>query len=277
MSLIVNENEVMSDFYIDSDDKKLGKNAFSFTVPLNQSFINFNRITRIALAGITMSYLPYNIFDGNNRITLFDGTNTFISVLPYGNYDFINSSSPRYFLTPLQNAMNANPYGWVFTLAVDPVKSNLTWTSSVPIQVVTSTMSIVCGIFKTTSLSTSYAGAVISGQDSPIFYVCSRALTKNSVRDAHTNSIINNVLGTISIDDEKLTGSYNVVRRQVEQMKVFDWSPSEPLGGEIDIYFIDQFGTEITDYSEYKSSRMILEFKLITTRNPITQTLLRQY
>ena len=277
MSLIINDNEVMSDFFVDSTNRKLGNNGYNFVVPSGPSFINFTRIKRIALSQITMSYLPYNIYDGNNRITFTDGTNTYTSVLPYGYYEFITTTSPQYFLTPFTNALNANPYGWVFTVSIDYTKAVLQWTCSVPVRILASTMKLNLGIFPTTTLSTSFSGAIISGIDSNTFYICSNTLTKNTVRDCHTNSIINNVLGTISIDDESRTSGYFRVRREIKQMKVFDWSPTEPLGGEIDIYMTDIFGQRIEGYDEYKSVIMNLEFKIVSTRNPTGETLLKQY
>ena len=276
MSLVINDSEVISNFYVDSNDRKFGT-TFSFIVPNNSTFINFNRIKRFALAQINMSYLPYNVYDGNNSITISDGTNTYTATIPYGYYDFFLTTSPRYWITALQTALNSNPFGWVFVVSQNLIKSAVQWTCSVPVRVVSSTMLQIGGILNTTVLSLSYQGAINSGVDSNIFYITSKALTKNSIRDAHTNSVINNVVGIVSQGDGFLNSTLSHVEKSFVQLKIFDWELSEPIGSEIDIEMVDQDGRSIIPYPEYRSSRMTLEFKIVSTRNPTFETFIKQY
>ena len=93
-------------------------------------------------------------------------------------------------------------------------------------------------------------------------------MTKNTTRDAHTNSIINNVLGIISVNDQYSGSDYYHVGKEYRQMKVFNFEPTEPIGSEIDIYVVDCYGKPVVERSEYESNRLTLEFKVIITRNP---------
>lgn len=279
MSIELNEDEVLSDFFVDSADKKSGGN-WDFVCPTGQSFINFNRIKRMALSAVYMNNLPFDIYDGNNQITVTDGVNSYTAVIPVGYINTLNPSASNYFITLIQTALNANPYGWVFTVTYNLATAVVQWTSSVPtrISVANNRVFTTFGIRTTSTLSTSYtSGATIGGTSSILYYICSRALTRYSVRDAHTNSVINNVLGTISINDFQFSGGgVPSTEKQMTQMKIFDWEPSTPIGSEIDIYVLDYLGNPIKENPLYDSNRITLEFKVVSTRNPTTLKLISE-
>jgi hypothetical protein len=279
MSIELNEDEVLCDFFVDSADKKFGGN-WDYVCPVGQSFINFNRIKRMALSAIYMNNLPFDIYNGNNQITITDGTNSYTAVIPVGYINTANPSASNYFITLIQTALNANPFGWVFTVSYDLATAVIKWTSTVPtrISVANNRVFTTFGIRTTSVLSTSYtSGATIGGTSSILYYICSRALTRFSVRDAHTNSVINNVLGTISINDFQFSGGgVPSTEKQFTQMKIFDFEPSTPIGSEIDIYVVDYLGNPIQDNPLYDSNRITLEFKVVSTRNPTTLKLMSE-
>jgi hypothetical protein len=225
----------------------------------------------MALSNVNMSLFPYTINDYNNKFTITDGINSYQVVLPIGYYDIRNSTSTAYYLPLIQTAMNANSFGWTFVVTTNAIKGRIEWTSSVPIRVSVGSFPLfdVLGIRVSNTLTTSYqVNAITSGVYSNVIYICSRSLTKNAVRDAHTNSIINNVLGIMSVNDQFSGSDYFHVEKEYRQLKIFDFEPSEPLGSEIDIYFVDSYGKPIIEYPEYESNRITLEFKIISTRNP---------
>jgi hypothetical protein len=279
MSIELNDDEVLSNFFVDNIDKKSGGN-WDFVCPAGQSFVNYNRIKRMALNAVYMTNLPYDINDRNNKFTITDGTNSYQVVIPIGYINTQQPSAPNYFITLIQTAMNANTFGWVFTVSYNPGTGIITWTSTVPTRVSFADKFVfnTFGIRVSTTLSTSYTnGAIICGTNSNVLYVCSRQLTRFSVRDAHTNSIINNTIGTISITNFLFGVDYAITEKQITQMKIFDFEPSTPIGSEIDIFFLDCYGLPILDSPVYDSNRITLEFKVISVRNPIATTLLQEY
>lgn len=270
MSITLDENEVISNLYINNFDRKSGT-AFNFVVPTSTSFINFTRVKRIALSNIFMAFLPYNVYGGNNTFTVTDGVNSYTVTLPIGFYDFflpVSSTSPRNIYLAIQTLLNANTFGWVFTFVRNEITSVVNMTCNVPVRISASTMQFNLGLRTTTSLSLTYTGNIIAGVDSNIFYICSRALTRHTIRDAHSNIRINNVVGVIAIGDSFLNQSVAHVERQNVTMKIFDFEPTEPIGSEIDIFFLDEAGREIVPLPEYESCGMTLEFRMVSVRNP---------
>jgi len=270
MSIVLSDNEVISNLYIDSNDAKYGT-TWNFVCPPGQSFINFTRIKRIALCNVNLGFLPYTINEYNRYFTITNGTNSYQVSLPIGYYDVRDPSSPAYYIPLIKTAMDANPYGWVFTVSRNLILGTIEWTSTVPIRVSKSSFPLfdALGIRETSTLSASYtSGGITSGVYTNVLYICSKALTKNSVRDAHSNSIINNVLGIISVNDQFSGNDYYHVEKEYRQLKIFDFEPTEPIGSEVDVYFIDSYGREIFQYPQYDSNRITLEFKIVSTRNP---------
>jgi len=270
MSIVLSPDETLSNFYVDSIDAKYGT-TWNFVSPVGQSFLNFTRIKRMALSSANLALFPYTINEYNRYFTITDGTNSYQVSLPVGYYDVRDPTSSAYYLTLIQTAMNANPYGWVFTVGRNAILGTITWTSNANIRVSQSSFPLfdTLGIRETTTLSSSYtSGAIVSGVYSNVIYICSRSLTRNAVRDAHTNSIINNVLGILSVNDQYVGSDYYHIEKDYRQMKVFDFEPSEPIGSEIDIYFLDCYGKPIYEYPQYESNRITLEFKVVSTRNP---------
>lgn len=270
MSLVINDNEVISNLVIDSRDRKAGT-YWNFICPKDQKFLNFDRVNRIALTQVNMAILPFNINEYNRYFSVTDGTNTYQVALAKGYVTSALPPDPTSIQTIIQNGLNANPYGWVFTVVFDQYTSQITWTSSVPTRVsVASEQILDClGVVLTNTLSTSYTGAISTGTYSNVFYICSKALTGETVRDVHTNITINNIIGIICVADQLISENFYHVFREYKQLKVFDFEPSRPLGGEIDIYFVDAYGQPLLDERPaYQSQRITLEFKIVSTRNP---------
>lgn len=270
MSIVLDQNEVISNFYIDSLNRKSGT-AWNFTVSNSQSFINFTKIRRIALSEINLGFLPFSVNEYNRYFTITDGVNSYQVAIPPGYIDIRDPSSGIFFIGIIQTAMNANPFGWVFTVTNNQRLGTIEWTSSVPIRVSQASQQIFdCfGIKANPNLVTTWNfGGIVSGVYSNVFYICSKQLTRNTIRDCHSNIIINNVLGIVSVSNQFTGSDYYHVGKEYDQMKVFDFEPSEPLGNEIDIYFLDCYGNEIFNYSSYDSSRVTLEFKIVSIRNP---------
>ena len=279
MSLVINDNEVMSEFFVDNKDRKYGT-PFNFVCPLTSTYINFNGIKRMAMSSANMSFLPYTINELNRYFSVTDGVNTYQVALPIGYWNIsVPSSTTTFYLNLLQTALNANPYGWVFTLTDVQLTGIFTWVCSVPVRVSQTTASLqnTLGIHSTSTLSANYSSYIITGTYSNVYYVCSKALTKDTVRDATTNTIINNVLGIISINDQLFQEGYYNTKTEYRQMKVFDFEQSTPIGGEIDIYVVDSRGRSIIEYPQYESLEILLEFKIVSTRNSTHQTFLKQY
>lgn len=281
MSLVISQDEVMSTMVLDSRDRKFGT-QFNFIVPGSSSFLNFTRVKRIALTSANIAFFPFNINEYNNKFTITDGVNSYNVVIPPGFMTTKVATTPpntSNYKFVLESAMNANPYGWTFTVSVDNYSGRMQWTSSVPTRVssiIGFPITDMLGIVVTPTLSINYVGAIYNNTYSNVFYICSKALTRDSVRDVHSNGIVNNIIGIMSISDQNIEEDYYHTNRSFTQIKVFDFEPSQPIGGEIDIYVQDAYGNLIYEYPEYASNRLTLEFLIVSTRNPIVQTLIKE-
>jgi hypothetical protein len=270
MSIVLGENEVISNFYIDSLNKKSGT-TFNFVVSNSQNFINFNKIRRISLSEFNVGFLPFSVNEYNRYFTITDGVNSYQVAIPIGYIDIRTSSSAIFFIGIIQTAMNANPFGWNFTVSNNQRLGTIEWTSSVPIRVSQASQQIfdTFGIRTNANLVSNWNfGGIVTGVYSNVFYICSKQLTRNTIRDCHSNIIINNILGVVSVNSQNTGSDYYHVNKVFEQMKVFDFVPSEPLGNDIDVYLLDCYGNEIFNYPQYETARVNLELKIVSVRNP---------